>query len=153
MKKHPSTKHPAQRVTAYLLYADVAKAMRWLAKAFGLREFGERLSGADGTVQHAAMKAPEGDETIMMGSPGKKYKNPKKLGSVTQLLYVNVSNVDKHFARAKKAGAKIIEVPTDQFYGDRRYGAVDPEGHQWYFAQMVKQLSRGEIKAAAKKRA
>ena len=30
------------------------------------------------------------------------------------------------FKKAKKAGAKILEKPADQFYGHRRYGAVDP---------------------------
>ncbi len=34
-------------------------------------------------------------------------------------------------------GAKILDEPEDQFYGDRRYSAVDPEGHHWYFAQHV----------------
>ena len=31
----------------------------------------------------------------------------------------------------------ILEEPTDTPYGHRRYGAVDPEGHQWYFAQDI----------------
>ena len=74
----------------------------------------------------------------MMGCPGSKYKNPKRLGQATQSLYVNVDNVDKHFQRSKKAGAKILEEPENQFYGHRRYGAEDPEGHQWYFAQEIK---------------
>jgi uncharacterized glyoxalase superfamily protein PhnB len=30
------------------------------------------------------------------------------------------------------------------FYGDRRYGAADPEGHQWYFAQHVREVAPGE---------
>ena len=46
-----------------------------------------------------------GDGTIMMGYPGPEYKNPKRLGQATQSLYVNVDDVDKHFERAKKAGA------------------------------------------------
>jgi len=46
--------------------------------------------------------------------------------------------VDKHFERARKAGAKILEEPKNTFYGHRRYGAEDSEGHQWYFAQELK---------------
>jgi uncharacterized glyoxalase superfamily protein PhnB len=87
----------------------------------------------------------------MMGCPGRKYKNPKKLGSATALLYVHVDDVDSHFKRAKKAKAKILEEPADTFYGDRRYGARDPEGHQWYFAQHVRDVSSEEIQKAAKK--
>jgi uncharacterized glyoxalase superfamily protein PhnB len=57
-----------------------------------------------------------------------------------------VDDVDAHFQRAKKAGAHILEEPEDTFYGHRRYGAEDPEGHQWYFAQEIP-------RHAAKKRA
>ncbi|MGH9971819.1 MAG: VOC family protein [Pyrinomonadaceae bacterium] len=73
-----------------------------------------------------------------MGCPGAGYRNPKRLGQATQSLYVNVEDVDKHFERAKKAGAKILDEPTDTFYGHRRYGAEDPEGHQWYFANEIR---------------
>jgi len=94
------------------------------------------MSRPDGKINHAAMKF--GDDLIMMGYPGPKYKNPKRLGHSTQSLYVNVDDVDKHFERARKAGAKILEEPKNTFYGHRRYGAEDSEGHQWYFAQELK---------------
>ena len=130
-----------QRVTPYLLYADVDRALDWLAKAFGFRAIaGQRMAGADGKAVHAEMERD--GAMIMMGCPGKGYKNPKRLGAVTQSLYIRVDDMDKHFARAKKAGAKILEKPADQVYGDRRYGAVDPEGHQWYFAQRIQKKKR-----------
>jgi len=93
------------------------------------------MRGKDGKLNHAAMKL--GSYLVMMGYPGPKYKNPRKLGQATQSLYINVRNVDQHFARATKAGARVLEAPQDQFYGHRRYGAEDPEGHQWYFAQAI----------------
>ena len=74
----------------------------------------------------------------MMGCPGSGYRNPKRLGQATQNLYVNVKAVDKHFERAKKAGATILEEPVDTPYGHRRYAVIDPEGHQWYFAQEIR---------------
>jgi hypothetical protein len=49
-----------------------------------------------------------GDNLIMMGCPGPKYKNPRRLGQATQSLYVNVSHVNAHFQRARKAGATVI---------------------------------------------
>ena len=127
-------------ITPYLLYEDVGGALKFLAKAFGFRKYGPENKGPDGKVNHAAMQLGD-DEIIMMGHPGPKYKNPKRLGGVTQNLYVNVDDVDKHFARAKKAGAVILEEPADTFYGHRRYGAADPEGHHWYFAQEIKKPS------------
>lgn len=127
-------------VTPYLLYEDVAGALKFLARAFGFRKYGAQTSGPDGKINHAAMKL--GDGLIMMGYPGPKYKSPKRLGQATQSLYVNVNDVDEHFERAKKAGATILEEPKDTFYGHRRYGAEDPEGHQWYFAQESGKPSR-----------
>jgi PhnB protein len=76
-----------------------------------------------------------GKSLLMLGSPGRDFKNPKLLGGATLNLYVDVDNVDKHHAQAVKAGARIVEEPKDTFYGARRYGAEDPEGHQWYFAE------------------
>ena len=131
-------------ITPYLLYEDVGGALKFLAKAFGFRKCGAENVGRDGKINHAAMKL--GDDVIMMGCPGPKYKNPKRLGQVTQNLYINVQDVDAHFERAKKAGATILEGPEDTFYGHRRYGAADPEGHHWYFAQDIP-------RRAAKKRA
>jgi len=132
------------RITPYLYYEDVAAALAWLARAFGFRER-LRMPGPDGSVMHAEMQLADG--VVMMGRPGPDYRSPKRLGQVTQSLYVYVDDVNTHFRRAKDAGAKVIEEPADQFYGDRRYGAEDPEGHVWYFAQHVRDVSPEEMKA------
>jgi len=50
---------------------------------------------------------------------------------------VYVDDVDKHYERAKAAGAEIHMEPTDQPYGDRRYDTEDLEGHNWFFAQRM----------------
>ena len=63
-------------------------------------------------------------------------------------LYVYVDDVDAHFTRAQEAGAKIIEEPADQFYGDRRYVAEDPERQQWSFATRVRAVSNEEMAKA-----
>jgi PhnB protein len=126
------------RITPYLLYEDVESALAWLAEAFGFRER-LRLAGPDGKIAHAEIELADG--VVMLGCPGPEYRNPKRLGSVTQNNYVYVDDVDKHFERAKRAGAKILAEPADQFYGDRRYGAEDVEGHHWYFAQHVRDVA------------
>jgi uncharacterized glyoxalase superfamily protein PhnB len=123
-------------ITPYLYYQDVDVALKFLAKAFGFRKYGTNVRGADGKTNHAAMQL--GDDLIMMGRPPSGYRNPKQLGQATQSLYVNVKDVDKHFEHARKAGAAILEEPADTEYGHRRYGATDPEGHEWYFAHEVR---------------
>jgi uncharacterized glyoxalase superfamily protein PhnB len=142
MPKNPPADTP--RVTPYLYYQDVAAALRFLADAFGFREK-LRMPGSDGKIAHAEMTL--GDGLVMMGCPGADYRNPKRLGQTTQSLYVYVDDVDAHCARAKKAGAKIIKEPEDQFYGDRRYGAEDPEGHEWFFATHVRDVAPEDLKA------
>jgi uncharacterized glyoxalase superfamily protein PhnB len=97
------------------------------------------MKGPDGKANHAEVRLGQG--IVMMGHPGADYRNPKRRGGATQLVYVYVDDVDKHFAAAKTAGAQILSEPADQFYGDRTYGAEDPEGHQWSFAQHVRDVA------------
>ena len=142
MPQNPPADTP--RVTPYLYYQDVAGALRFLADAFGFRER-LRMPGKDGDIAHAEMTL--GDGVVMMGCPGRDYRNPKRLGQTTQSLYIYVDDVDAHCARAKQAGAKILNEPEDQFYGDRRYGAEDPEGHHWFFATHVRDVAPEDLKA------
>ena len=125
-------------ITPYLYYENLGETMAWLERAFGLKPDGPTMKGPDGEPSHATMKL--GDGMVMMGRPDAKqaYRNPKRLGGATQSLYVMVDDVDEHFRQARSEGAKILEEPTDTEYGQRRYGARDPEGHEWYFAQEKK---------------
>ena len=121
------------RVAPYLFYEDVAAALAWLEEAFGFRER-MRMPGPNGRIRHAEMDVAT-DGVILMGCPGPNYRNPKRLGAMTQTLYIRVDELDAHCAHARAGGAVISEEPADQEYGDRRYAAEDPEGHRWYFAQ------------------
>jgi len=140
-------------ITPYLLYQDAGAAVDWLAKAFGLRRTGDVFKGKDGRVNHASMTF--GKAVLMLGSPGADFKGPRAMGHATQNLYVDVDNVEEHYARAVEAGAGIIEEPNDTFYGARRYGAEDLEGHRWYFAQDLTashQRAKKRRKAPSRKR-
>jgi len=140
-------------ITPYLLYQDAAAAVDWLAKAFGLRP-DEVLKGPDGRVGHASMTF--GKSLLMFGSPGPDFKGPRAIGHWTANLYVDVDDVETHYARAVKAGATIIEEPRDTPYGARRYGAEDLEGHRWYFAQALavprKRPKKAKGSSAARKK-
>jgi uncharacterized glyoxalase superfamily protein PhnB len=50
--------------------------------------------------------------------------------------------LDAHCERARAAGAVIVREPEDQFYGDRVYSAMDPQGHVWTFGQAVRRVTR-----------
>jgi uncharacterized glyoxalase superfamily protein PhnB len=127
-------------ITPYLYYQDVAGALKFLAKAFGFRKYGVQMTRPDGKISHSALRLD--DDLIMMGYPGPKYKNPKRLGEATQSLYINVDNVDAHCQRARRSGTTILEEPKATSSGARRYGAEDPEGHLWYYAEEIPKRSK-----------
>jgi uncharacterized glyoxalase superfamily protein PhnB len=56
-------------------------------------------------------------------------------------MKVYVEDVDRHFARAKAEGAKIIAEPQDGFWGGRTYRALDHEVHQWEISQRGRDLA------------
>jgi uncharacterized glyoxalase superfamily protein PhnB len=118
-------------VSPYLFYEDLQAALDFLAAAFGF-VVRMRQTQPDGTLGHCEMTC--GDSVVMFGSPPG-FKNPAHSGHVSVGIYVHVDDVDAHYERAVEAGAEAQESPTDQPYGVRSYGALDLEGHQWWFAQ------------------
>ncbi len=130
------------RVTPYLLYENLTVTIDWLVETFGFTQR-MRINAPDGRANHAELTLADG--VIMAGEPGGDYKNPKHSGHVTQHVYVYVDDADAHCAHAKTAGATILEQPNDTFYGDRRYGAEDCEGHHWYFATHIRDVSAEDM--------
>jgi uncharacterized glyoxalase superfamily protein PhnB len=122
-----------QTVTPYLLYEDGEAAIEFVTHAFGFREVDRATGGAGGL--HAELETPRGGR-IYLGQPPSGFRNPASVG-VTSSVYVLVDDVDDHHDRAKAAGAKIIEEPNDLPFGQRRYRCVDPDGHEWAFAQEI----------------
>jgi PhnB protein len=133
------------RVTPYLLYHDCDAAVDFLTTAFGFTEK-VRMRGEDGKTNHAELELEGG--VVMLGNPGADYESPDELGGRTSITYVYVDDVDAHHERAQAAGARIERELADQFYGDRTYGAHDPEGHAWSFATHVRDPSPEEMQAA-----
>ncbi len=122
-----------QTVIPYLLYEDAAAALDFLSRAFGFEET-SRVTSPGGGVNHAEIRL--GDGEVQLGQPPDP-TSPRRLGGTAVHLYVYVADVDAHCARARTAGAQIVDEPADQDYGDRRYHARDPEGHSWYFAERL----------------
>lgn len=133
------------RIIPVLWYEDVAAAVAWLTTTFGFRER-LRRPAPDGTLTHAELEIGDGalmvsDQRAGPDFDGKIYQNPNRTGHVSLILHVNVDNVDKHFERAKKAGATILSEPEDKVYGDRSYRVKDLEGHRWEFAQHIRDVA------------
>jgi len=114
-------------------YNDVAAAIGWLKRAFGFEEqFVVRRD--DGSIGHAQLRL--GDGIFMLGpmmDDNLNLKSPLELGAVTQGVYVALDDVEAHYARARAAGAEIVNELADMPYGSREYSARDLEGHLWSF--------------------
>lgn len=138
----------SQRIVPYLNYSDPNAVIDFLINAFGFEQ-GLRLDMPDGSVGHCELR--HGGETFMLSSEFEEggLRSPKSLGGVHGSVMVYVDDLDAHYEHAKAAGAEIVQEPADQFYGDRTYRALDPEGVGWDFHQHVRDVSPEEMAAAA----
>jgi uncharacterized glyoxalase superfamily protein PhnB len=138
----------SQRVAPFVYYDDVAAALQWLTAAFGCSER-FRLEGPHGIVQHAEIGfGDDGDDgVVMVGNVGPRNGGPRP-STVRSGVYVFVDDVDAHCAAARAAGAEIAMGPVDMPFGDRLYLAVDHEGHEWYFAQHLRDVPLGDVAGA-----
>jgi uncharacterized glyoxalase superfamily protein PhnB len=134
--------HPP--LSTALVYRDPRAALLWLEAAFGFEPFMVILDAEDNPV-HSEMRF--GDGVIMVGSEwSDEHKSPASIGGKnTQTVHVQLTaerggDLDAHCERARKAGARILMEPEDQFYGDRSYRAVDLEGHIWTFGQTMRDV-------------
>ncbi|MGH7023413.1 MAG: VOC family protein [Caulobacteraceae bacterium] len=126
-------------------YRDPLAALKWLEQAFGF-ETTMVVENADGSIGHCEMRFGEG--LIFVGREwDERYRSPASMGGVnTQSLHFNLeSGVDAHFERARAAGAVVLREPADQFYGDRSYMVMDPEGHMWSFSQTIEAMSYDDM--------
>lgn len=132
------------RLSSSVVYRDPARMIDWLCDAFGF-ELRLKVEGEGGGIEHSELTY--GDAVVMASSEqsrlGTHFRSPLSAGCTTQALFLYVDDVDAHCARARRAGATIVQEPSDTDYGDdywadRNYGVQDPEGHHWWFAQRLR---------------
>ena len=137
------------RISSGVYYQDAAAAIDWLCDAFGF-SVRLRVEGEGGRIEHSELVY--GDGLLMVGQeapdadrPWKRtLRSPKSLGGAnTQTLMIFVDDADAHCEHARSRGAQIVDEPTTHDYGDdywtdRSYGALDPEGHLWWITQRVR---------------
>jgi uncharacterized glyoxalase superfamily protein PhnB len=128
-------KETRSSVIPALRYRNARAAIEWLCKVFG---FEKQLvvPGENNTILHAQLKL--GGGMFMLGSVrdtpfGKLMKQPDEIGNCeTQCPYVVVADADAVYARAKAAGAEIVQDIKNEQHGGRGFGCRDLEGHLWY---------------------
>lgn len=116
-------------------YRDERAALEFLTRAFGLVERREaRMEHPDGMLAWLEL----GDGVVMIGRAGPGHhglSSPAEVGATTAMVNAYVDDVDAHHRRALAEGARVVSPPEDMVWGDRRYEALDLDGHRWHFAQ------------------
>ncbi len=138
------------RISASLAYQDPVRAIDWLVSAFG---FVVRIKVPDekGGIQHSELTFGEG---VVMVAGERSHgpvsaRSPKSLaGATTQALFIYVDDIESHYTRACGAGAVVARelATTDygaEYWSDRGYTVLDPEGHTWHFAQRMRTAGTG----------
>ena len=128
----PSTVIPGMR------YRDCVAAIEWLCTALGFEKNAVYMNADGVRVDHAQLTF--GNGMIMLSSAAQgspwdaRFVPPDAVGGrQTQCCCLIVADADAHYARAKAAGAMIVDELSDRDYGGRGYGCSDPEGHLWFF--------------------
>jgi PhnB protein len=115
-------------------------ALDFLTRAFGLVERREsRMEHPEGMLAWLEI----GDGVVMIGRAGEErhgLHSPLEAGAPTAMVNVYVHDIDAHYRRAASEGAQIVMPLEDMFWGDRRYEALDLEGHRWHFAERVSEI-------------
>jgi uncharacterized glyoxalase superfamily protein PhnB len=137
------------RLSISIYYDEPSKAIDWLCRAFGF-EVRLKVEGEDGRIEHSELLY--GEAVVMVAQAGPNLKRPRMPrgaspvslgGAITQGVMVYVDGIEEHYQRAAGAGAAIIDELQLHDYGpeywaDRSYGALDPEGHLWWFSERVR---------------
>ena len=119
---------------------DCARAIDWYTKVLGARQR-LRLDMPGGTVAHCELGF--GDAVLMLGSPMPPQFPPKRAN-----LAIYVKSCDATYNAALSAGARSLQEPADQFYGDRNARFEDPFGNEWSVMTHVKDVTEKEMKKA-----
>ena len=119
-------------VNAYMHPLRAEPVIGFLKRAFGAQELAKYAS-PDGVVHHAEIRV--GDSVVEMGEAHGPYQ------PMQSMFYLYVPNCDAVYRRALAAGAKSIQEPADQPYGDRLGMVADAFGNQWCIATHIKDMT------------
>jgi PhnB protein len=112
-------------VNPYLVADGVDDLIAFLTRVFDGIEI-ERELREDGRIDHGVVRI--GDSIVMMSEASERYP------ALPSVHFVYVDDVDACHRTAVAAGATSILEPTDQHWGDRVGGFVDPFDNRWWVA-------------------
>jgi len=135
---------PADDLLPHIVYLNLSEAIDWLIRVFGCTELYRYGDGPQGAQMRAG-------RAVIQVRQARAERSPSQLGYGTQSLTIFVDDVDGHYARAKAAGAKILEAPHETTYGEYQYAVEDLDGHHWLFSRHARDVSPEEWGAVTTK--
>ena len=132
-----------------LLVADVRRAARFYRDAIGFT-VEQAMSGDDGVPVWATLR--HGPAQLMLetaGSFGGHAYDPATPPGRGVRLYAQLDATDdleRRFRLAVEHGATVVAEPADQFYGDRSFTVLDPDGYQLSLSQPTGRSDFGTLR-------
>jgi uncharacterized glyoxalase superfamily protein PhnB len=120
---------PPGSIFPELVYTDLSAAVAWLCSVFG---FSERVRIGD----HRSQLVFGDASMIAIGGAG-----ASSPGQASHSMMLRVDDVDLHYDRAVRGGARIVRTPETYPFGERQYTAEDLGGHRWTFTQSIADIS------------
>ncbi|MGV6801421.1 MAG: VOC family protein [bacterium] len=136
------SKENFKKIVPYLTVHDASGAIEFYEKAFGaecdMKMDAEKQMGPEhaGKIMHASLKINDGyvmlsDEFDLDDGETGGTQSPKKLGTSSVTIHIEVTDTKSLWDNAVNAGAEIIMPLADQFW-EASYGKLrDPFGHIW----------------------
>jgi PhnB protein len=123
-------------ITQYLIVPDASRLLEFLENVFEAADIFKVQRPGGTAIMHA--QARIGDSMIEVADA------TEQIPPAPGALHVFVRDVDAVYARALQEGAKTIQVPVDQEYGERGASVADKFGNHWYIATPLKGQSLPE---------
>jgi PhnB protein len=135
-------KPPAPAAMGLVLHVSDIPAASAFYRRLGFVETGS-YPGADGRTVVAFLAY--GTSVLLLGNRAElHYENaeraalyrdgPLGLGAVITL---RVEDLQSLYAAVRETGARILMEPADEFYGDRVFMFLDPDGYEWKISQTI----------------
>lgn len=135
-------------LTVHLIVRGADDASAWYRDVLGLHEE-SRVVLPDGRLINVVLRSPSAAITLADEFPEHGAIAPSPREQTPVVLYLDVDDVDRVWARAVAAGATVRRDLGDAFWGAREGQFVDPFGHVWGITQHTRDVSHAELSALA----
>jgi PhnB protein len=129
--------------TPRLTFKDAAKAIEFYEKALGAKEI-FRFETPTG-IPAAEIRIGESSINLTEEWPEGGRFSAETVGQSPVWLSLRVRDVDSFVEHAAAAGMKIVQPPSDQFYGHRSATLTDPFGYTWGIFTVTEEMPVEEM--------